>query len=158
MGRDLCSAILQRFASNLSHGRERHTSGYRVSALKLNHVQWRFLMRVSSDETVSIISGWSWTMAHTFSMGDRSGFLASHIPLPQNPGKLAWPGTTFECRGVINWSAVLCNRLRHLRDKQFDLFGRSVLPLPLHRRCCRLIQVFLQVQMVLGSSGGHSIT
>ena len=53
----------------------------RVSPEMLLQADRRFLMRAVWDDAGAILSILSWTIAHRFSIGDRSGLLHGHSPL-----------------------------------------------------------------------------
>ena len=73
---DMASTESDRTSQTVGHV----THAFSVLVMMLSCLHGRLLTSGSSDEAVSIISGWSWTKINTFSMGDRSGLLARHTP------------------------------------------------------------------------------
>ena len=55
----------------------------------LRRAERTFYTRVASEVGRPILLALSWTIAHRFSMGDRSGLLPSHTPFAQKAGKLS---------------------------------------------------------------------
>ena len=77
-----------------------------TSAEMLRQAERTFSMRVASDVAGSILSTLSWTIAHRFSMGDRSGLLPGLYSF-RPKGSEAVLAPTLGLSGSVSWGSVL---------------------------------------------------